>query len=60
MPDNTNDRGGRDRNRVSGEQEWEINYVMAKTGASREGVERAIKEVGNSREKVEEFLQRKK
>ena len=33
---------------------------MEKTGASRQEIEKAIKEVGNSREKVEEFLTKNK
>jgi hypothetical protein len=59
MPDNKNDKGQRDRSRVAADQDFEINYLVEKTGASREEIEQAIKEVGNSREKVEAFLKNK-
>ena len=58
MPDNKKDKGQRDRSRVAADQDFEINYLVEKTGASREEIERAIKEVGNSREKVEVFIKK--
>ena len=58
MPDDKNLRDQRDRNRVAGNEDYEIDYLVEKTGASREQVEQAIKAVGNSREKVEEYLKR--
>jgi hypothetical protein len=59
MPDNKKDNGQQDRSRVAGDQDFEINYMVEKTGATRQEIEQAIKEVGNSREKVEAFLKKK-
>jgi hypothetical protein len=60
MPDDKNIRDQRDRNRVAGDEQWEISYMMEKTGASREAVEKAIAAVGNNREKVEEYLKNRR
>ena len=60
MPENKKDKGQQDRSRVAADQDFEINYLVEKTGASREEIERAIKEVGNSRENVEAFLKNKR
>jgi hypothetical protein len=60
MADDKNIRDQRDRNRVAGDEDYEINYIVEKTGASREQVTQAIKAVGNNREKVEEYLRNKK
>jgi DeoR/GlpR family transcriptional regulator of sugar metabolism len=56
MPDNKNERGSRDRGRVSGEEKYEVQHLAEKFKVSAEEVRRVIKEVGNSREKVEERL----
>ncbi|TCZ65759.1 DUF3606 domain-containing protein [Flaviaesturariibacter aridisoli] len=56
MSDNKNDRGARDRARVSGEEKYEVDYIAGKFNVSAEEVRRIIKEVGNSREKIEERL----
>jgi hypothetical protein len=60
MADDKNIRDQRDRSRVAGDEDYEIDYLVEKTGASREEVQRAIKAVGNNREKVEEYLRGKK
>jgi hypothetical protein len=57
MSDNNQLRGGQDRSRVAGEQEHEVRYLAEKMGVSE--VRRAIQEVGNNREKVEEYLTRR-
>jgi hypothetical protein len=45
-----------DRAKVAGGQEHEVDYEAGKTGASRKEVRDAVKEVGNSRRKVEDRL----
>ena len=56
MADNKDLRSGRDRDRVAGNQEYEIRYMAEKLGVSNEEVIRAIEQVGNDRQKVEEHL----
>ena len=58
MADDKNLRDGRDRERVAGNEEYEINYLAKKLNVSAEEVRRAIEQVGNSREKVEEHLRK--
>ena len=45
-----------DRARVAGGQDHEVRYEAEKTGESKDAVRKAVKEVGNSRRKVEERL----
>ncbi|MGN6165959.1 MAG: DUF3606 domain-containing protein [Flavisolibacter sp.] len=59
MADDKNIRGGQDRSRVAGNEEYELQHIAQKLGVSTEDVRRAIEQVGNSREKVEEFLRSK-
>lgn len=56
MADNTDVRSGQDRSQVAGGQEHEVRYLAEKMGVSEEQVKNAIKEVGNDRTKVEEYL----
>jgi hypothetical protein len=56
MADNKDLRDGRDRSRVSGSEDYELQHIAEKLNVSTEEVRRAIEQVGNSREKVEEFL----
>ena len=56
MADNKDLRSARDRDRVAGNQEYEIRYMAEKLGVSNEEVKRAIEQVGNDRQKVEEHL----
>jgi hypothetical protein len=56
MADNKDLRDGRDRARVAGEEPYEVQHIADKLGVSAEEVRRAIERVGNSREKIEEFL----
>ena len=54
-------RGGRgDRNKIAGGQEHEVKYMAQKLNVTEEEVKRAIKQVGNNRQKVEEYLRGKK
>jgi hypothetical protein len=59
MPDNLNSTGGRDRKRVAGQQDWEINYMKEKFKVTSHQVEEAVQQVGNDRMKVEEYLRSK-
>jgi len=56
MADDKNIRDGRDRSRVSGSEEYELQYLAEKLNVSTEEVRRAIEQVGNSRERIEEYL----
>ena len=56
MADDKNMQDGRDRSRVSGSEEYELQYMAEKLNVSIEEVRRAVEQVGNSREKVEEYL----
>jgi hypothetical protein len=56
MADDKNMQDGRDRSRVSGSEEYELQYLSEKLNVSTEEIRNAIKKVGNSREKIEEYL----
>jgi hypothetical protein len=58
MSDDRTKRSGQDRTRVAGGQDWEVSYMTQKYNVSKQEVEDAVKAVGNSREKVEEYLER--
>jgi hypothetical protein len=58
MSDNKNIQDGRDRSKVDGNESYELAYLEEKMGVSREEVRKAIEAVGNSREKVEEYLKK--
>ncbi|MGZ3922887.1 MAG: DUF3606 domain-containing protein [Flavisolibacter sp.] len=56
MADDKKMQDGRDRSRVSGSEEYELQYMAEKLNVSTEEVRKAIEQVGNKREKVEEYL----
>lgn len=60
MADNLKNRGQQDRSRVNPGENWEMNYMREKTGASTQEIEAAVKAVGNDRDKVEQYLSKKK
>jgi hypothetical protein len=60
MSDDKSQRGGRDRSRVASGEKWEVNYMTQKYNVSKEEVEKAVQAVGNSREKVEQYLKKNK
>jgi hypothetical protein len=47
-----------DRAKVAGGQTYEVSYESRKTGRSASAVKKAVKEVGNSRKRVEKRLGR--
>jgi hypothetical protein len=59
MPDNRNNRGGRDRQRVAAGQDWEVRHVAEKHGVSTQQVTGAIRAVGNNRKDVETYIKQK-
>ncbi|PPL04320.1 DUF3606 domain-containing protein [Parapedobacter indicus] len=56
MADDKSKVGGRDRERVAGNQDYEIDFLAGKLGVSAEKVRQAIQAVGNDRAKVEVYL----
>ena len=56
MADDKNMQDGRDRSRVSGSEDYEVQHIAEKLDVSTEEVRRAIEQVGNSRDKIEEYL----
>jgi hypothetical protein len=55
----TTTRGrNQDRARVAGGQEHEVRYEARKEGVTQDEVKQAVKEVGNSRTKIEDELKR--
>jgi hypothetical protein len=56
--DEKNARDNRDRHQVAGGEEYEVNYLAQKLNVSAEDVRKAIEQVGNNREKLEEHLRK--
>jgi hypothetical protein len=56
MPDDPSKRGSADRSRIALGEEHEVRYWTEKLGVSREELERAVKAVGNSPDRVREHL----
>jgi hypothetical protein len=56
MSDDLSKRGGSDRNRISLDEEHEVSYWTKELGVSREELAEAVKNVGNSAERVREHL----
>lgn len=59
MPNTKKSRPDQDRQRVAANENWEVSYMREKFGVTTLQVEEAVKAVGNSREKVEEYLKKK-
>lgn len=59
MSDDKSMKDNRDRSKVSGSEEYEVNYFVQKLGVTRDQVMEAIKKVGNDRQKLEAFLKGK-
>jgi len=61
MADDKSKKGQQDRNRVSGSEEYEIQYFKDKLGVTREQVEEAIRATGsNDRQVLTDYLNKKK
>jgi hypothetical protein len=52
MPDNKDMTDSRDRKRVAGGQDYEVDYLVDQAGITREQAREMIKRYGNNREKL--------
>jgi predicted DNA-binding protein YlxM (UPF0122 family) len=59
MPDNRNNRGGRDRQRVAAGEDYEVRHVAEKFNVSTQQVTGAIRATGGNRKDVEAYLKQK-
>ena len=59
MPKQSSRGRSQDRGRVAGGQDHEVRYESDKMATSKDRVRDAVKDVGNSRKKVEAELDRK-
>jgi hypothetical protein len=57
MPDNLQQRGGRDRQRIDVNEDYELRDWSKKFGVSKEKLKEAVQAVGNESDKVERYLQ---
>ena len=60
MSDNKNIQDGRDRSKVAGNEEYEIEYLANKLNVTTKTIRESIQEVGNSREKIEEHVRKRR
>ncbi len=60
MSDDKSKRGGADRSRISLEQDYEVRDWTKSLGVTQAELTAAVKAVGNSVEKVREYLKKKK
>lgn len=56
MADNLEKRQPQDGSKVSLSEDWELRYWCKKLGVSEKELRSAVKEVGNSSEKVKKYL----
>ena len=59
MTDNLKSRSGRDRQKMVGNQDWDIGQMREKYCVSSQQIAGAIRVVGNNRQHVEEYLMAK-
>jgi hypothetical protein len=60
MPDDRSQRGGPDRSRVAGEEQYEVRHFAERHGLSMDEARRIIEEAGPSREKADAAAERAK
>jgi hypothetical protein len=60
MSDNKNNRGGRDRERISLGQDYEVRYWSKRFGVSKEQLKQAVQQAGDSVQAVENYLKAEK
>lgn len=58
MADDLSNRGPQDRARIAMTEEHEVRYWTNALGVTKEELQRAVDAVGNSAEKVREFLKK--
>ena len=56
MPDDLQNRGGRDRARIDVNQDYELRDWSKKFGVSAEQLKEAVQAVGDQADRVEQFL----
>jgi hypothetical protein len=56
MADNLQQRGGRDRQRIDVNEDYELRDWSKKFGVTKEQLKEAVQAVGNESDKVEQFL----
>jgi hypothetical protein len=54
--DNKNLKGQQDRSQVAGNEDYEMEYLASQLNVSKDDILKAIKVVGNSREKIEAYF----
>lgn len=59
MSDDLTNRGAQDRARIAMDEPHEVTYWTKALGVSRDELQRAVDEVGNSADAVREFLKKK-
>lgn len=59
MSDDLTNRGAQDRARIAMDEPHEVIYWTKALGVSRDELQRAVDEVGNSADAVREFLKKK-
>jgi hypothetical protein len=60
MSDNKRNVGGRDRQRISLTQDYEVRYWANKFGISREQLKKIVRQVGDNPQAVEDYLKGEK
>jgi hypothetical protein len=60
MSDNKRNIGGRDRQRISLTQDYEVRYWAYKFGISREQLKKIVRQVGDNPQAVEDYLKGEK
>lgn len=60
MTDDKNLRGQQDRTQVNSGEAYEVEYLAKKLGVTPESVREAEQRVGKSRQKIEEYLSKKR
>ncbi len=58
MADDKTLRGPQDRSRIALGEDYEVDYWTGKFGVSRERLQQAVDEVGNSAAAVEQYLKK--
>lgn len=58
MADDLNNRGAQDRSRIAMGEEHEVRYWTGALDVTREELQRAVDQVGNSADAVREFLKK--
>lgn len=58
MPDNLKIKQPQDPKTINTHQDWEMDYWSTKFGVTKEQIKNAVTTVGNSSEKVKQYLKK--